>query len=107
MGTGLGWGSNRLVVQWTSDPLTAIYNNLAQPLLKKKKKKKKKKRRWAPLDALKSVITQFTFYLLIWVTFYTAVSLFVQKSIDMNKSKVTGLFITAYLKVEENLTYRF
>ena len=29
MGTGLGWGVNRLVVQWTSDPLTAIFNNLA------------------------------------------------------------------------------
>ena len=32
MGTGVCWGSNRLVVQWTSDPLTAIYDNLAQPL---------------------------------------------------------------------------
>ena len=29
MGTSLGWGSNKLVVQWISNPLTAIYNNLA------------------------------------------------------------------------------
>ena len=32
MGTGLGWESKQ-VVQWTSDPLTAIiYDNLAQTL---------------------------------------------------------------------------
>ena len=32
MGTSLGKGGYRLVVQSTGDPLTTVYNHLAQPL---------------------------------------------------------------------------
>ena len=58
MDTGLGWEGNRLVVQRTSDPLTAtLYIVKSGPIASEKK--------MAPLDALKSVHTQFTFYLYI------------------------------------------
>ena len=52
MGNCLGWEGNRLM-QRTGDPLTATLSSLAQSLVE---------RRWAPLDALKSVPHQFTFF---------------------------------------------
>ena len=55
MGTGLGWDGKRLVVRSTGDLLTATFlyiECLTQSPVK---------RRWAILDVLKSVPTQFFF----------------------------------------------
>ena len=55
LGTSLGWGINRLVVQWTH---SSIYNHLAQPLWKGDTSG------CTENPGLKSVTTQFT--LLFW-----------------------------------------